>query len=200
MAMVPAKKKPVYPGPPIPCTTCMGDTAYLHYLGHLFAAVLKLVLIGIALPLLPLLVLDIPLPAALALMGSTFVIEYGAAPVGIGLGLHPVYVLVVLTCVAVAVTLFLFDIIDTLGEHSERVKGFLDRSAELGRKSGMLSKYGIYGLVPCVMTLGFYACPPVACVFGWKRDLSLLMIMAGYIGISIATVLLTMGIFDLFLR
>jgi len=178
----------------------MGDDTYIHYLEHVAGAVLKLVLIGIALPLLPLIVLDIPLPAALALMGSTFVIEYGAAPVGIGLGLPPAYVLFMLTCIALGVTLFLFDIIDTLGEHSERVKTFLDRSAKLGRKSTMLSKYGIYGLVPCVMTLGFYACPPVASVFGWKRDLSLLMIMAGYTGISISTVLLTLGIFDLFLR
>jgi hypothetical protein len=178
----------------------MEDEALSHYAGHIAVALAKLLLLAVALPLLFTFLFGLSLPATLALIGSTLVIEYGAAPVGIGLGLHPIYVLFTLTCIAFGVTLFLFDILDTLGEHSERVAGFLKRSEERGRNSPILSKYGIYGLVPCVMTLGFYVCPPISCVFGWKRDLSILMIMTGYTGISIATILLTLGIFDLFLR
>ncbi len=178
----------------------MADETLPHYAGHIAIALAKLLLLAVVLPLLPAFLLGLSVPSVLALIGSTLVIEYGAAPVGLGLGLHPLYVLVILTCIALGVTLFLFDILDTLGEHSERVKGFLKRSGERGRASPILSKYGIYGLVPCVMTLGFYVCPPISSVFGWKRDLSILMIMAGYIGISIATILLTLGIFDLLLR
>jgi hypothetical protein len=48
-----------------------------------------------------------------------------------------------------------------------------------------------------VVTLGFYVCPPVSWVLGWRRDRSILLIMAGYITISIVTILATMGIFSL---
>jgi hypothetical protein len=90
----------------------------------------------------------------------------------------------------------MFDIFDTLGEHSERIANFLAGSGERARQSKVLSQYGVYGLVPCVMTLGFYACPPIAWVFGWRRDLSILMTMAGYAAISIVTILVSLGIFD----
>jgi hypothetical protein len=82
-------------------------------------------------------------------------------------------------------------------EHSERVARFLEKSAEHARRSAVLSKYGMYGLIPCVMTLGFYVCPPVSWVFGWRRDLSIILIMAGYAAISIATIMLSAGIFSL---
>lgn len=178
----------------------MEDVPVTHYFEHLAGAVVKLLLIAIALPLLPAIVSGEPFAAVLALMTSTFVIEYGAAPIGIGMGLTPLYVLLVLTCIALGVTLFLFDIFDMMGEHSQRVARFLNHAGERARQSKILSKYGIYGLVPCVMTLGFYACPPVAWVFGWRRDVSILMIMTGYIAISVVTVLISLGIFDLLMK
>jgi hypothetical protein len=178
----------------------MADDSPPHYAGHLAFAFAELLVLAVVIPLIPAFLFGLSLPAVFAMIGSTLVIEYGAATVGLGLGLHPLYVLLILTSVALGVTLFLFGIIDTLQGHSERVNRFLQRSAERGRQSRILTSYGIYGLIPCVMTLGFYVCPPVSCVFGWKRDLSILMIMAGYIGISIATILVTIGIFDLVLR
>ncbi|WAC04178.1 MAG: small multi-drug export protein [Methanoregula sp.] len=178
----------------------MEDVPVTHYFEHLGVAVIKFVLIAIVLPLLPVLAFRDSLAPTIALMTSTFLIEYGAAPIGIGMGLHPFVVLFVLTCIAVGVTLFLFDIFDMMGEHSERVARFLKDSGERARKSKILSKYGIYGLVPCVMTLGFYACPPVAWVFGWRRDMSIMMIMTGYIAVSVLTVLISLGIFDLLVK
>jgi uncharacterized membrane protein len=178
----------------------MEDVPVTHYFEHLAGAIVKLLLIAIALPILPVIVFNEPFAPVLALMTSTFVIEYGAAPIGIGMGLNPFYVLFVLICIAVGVTLFLFDIFDMMGEHSERVARFLDAAGTRAKKSKILSKYGIYGLVPCVMTLGFYACPPIAWVFGWRRDISILMIMTGYCSVSVVTVLISMGIFDLLLR
>ena len=178
----------------------MEDVPVTHYFEHLAGATVKFVLIAIALPLLPVIMFNEPFSPVLALVTSTFVIEYGAATIGIGMGLDPFYVLFTLICIAVGVTLFLFDIFDMMGEHSERVARFLDSAGKKARQSKILSKYGIYGLVPCVMTLGFYACPPVAWVFGWRRDISILMIMTGYISISVLTLLISMGIFDLLLR
>jgi len=178
----------------------MEDVTFTHYLEHMAGAIAKFVLLAIVLPLLPVVIFNLSLPATIALITSTFVIEYGAAPVGIGLGLHPFFVFYVLVCIASGVIFFMFDIFDTLGEHSERIANFLARSGERAKQSKILSKYGIYGLVPCVMTLGFYVCPPVAWVFGWRRDFSILLTMAGYIGISLVTVLLSLGIFDLLFR
>lgn len=175
------------------------DDERKHPAGIIAVAIAKLLVLAGILPFLGTFVLGYSPAATTALVASTFIIEYGAAPVGLALGLPPLYVLFVLCSVALGVTLFLFGIIDALGEQSARVRGFLARSAERGEKSRILATYGIYGLIPCVMTLGFYVCPPVAGIFGWRRDLSVLMIMAGYTGISIATVLLTLGIFDIFL-
>ena len=176
----------------------MADTAPFPG-SHLGTGITGLVVLAFVLPIAAAYLIGYPTAPALALIGSTLIIEYGAGPVGLGLGLSPLYVLFTLCCVALGVTLFLFSLIDTLGERSERVKNFLQRSAEKGRRSRILTTYGIYGLIPCVITLGFYVCPPIAGVFGWKRDLSVLMIMTGYTGVSIATILLTTGIFDLFL-
>jgi uncharacterized membrane protein len=80
------------------------------------------------------------------------------------------------------------------------VKKFLAWSEEKGKKSRYIARYGIWGLVPCVMVLGFYVCPPVACVFGWNRDRAALLIMAGFVIIAAATILLTLGIIDIFVR
>ena len=168
-----------------------------HYLLRLFGTITKALLMVFVLPITPAILFTIPLPPTLALITSTLVIEYGAAPIGIGLGLNPVFVVYVLVCVALGVTLVLFDIFDILGEHSERVSRFLKKSSERAKQSSFLTKYGIYGLVPGVMTLGFYVCPPVSWVLGWPRNRSILLIMAGYIVISIVTILATMGIFSL---
>jgi len=178
----------------------MEDVEVTHYFEHLAGAIMKLLLIAIALPILPAIVFNEPYTPVLALVTSTFVIEYGAAPIGIGMGLNPFFVLFTLICIAVGVTLFLFDIFDMMGEHSERVARFLDSAGTRAKKSKILSKYGIYGLVPCVMTLGFYACPPIVWVFGWRRDLSILMIMTGYISVSVVTVLISTGIFNLLIK
>jgi len=167
------------------------------YLLQLCGAITKTLVLVVVLPLTPAFLYPIPIPSTLALITSTLIIEYGAVPIGIGLGLPPVFVLYVLACVALGVTLTLFDIFDVLGEHSERVSRFLKKSSERAKRSSFLTRYGTYGLVPGVMTLGFYVCPPVSWVLGWPRNRSILLIMAGYIIISIVTILATMGIFSL---
>jgi hypothetical protein len=167
------------------------------YLVPLLGAIIKALVLVVILPLTVAFLFTIPLPSTLALITSTLIIEYGAAAIGIGLGLHPVFVLYVLVCVALGVTLALFDFFDIMGEHSERVSQFLKKSSERAKQSSFLTKYGIYGLVPGVMTLGFYVCPPVSWVFGWPKNRSIFLIMTGYITISIVTILATMGIFSL---
>ena len=175
----------------------MEDVPFTHYLEHLWGALARFGLIAIILPVIPVVIFNLSLSATLALMTSTFVIEYGAAPVGIGLGLPPFFVFHVLVCIASGVLFFMLDIFDTQGEHSERIAKSLAGSGEKAWQSKILSKFGIFGPVPCVMTLGFYACPPIAWVFGWRRDLSIVMTMAGYAAISIVTILVSLGIFGM---
>jgi uncharacterized membrane protein len=164
-----------------------------HFLRDIGGAVTRGLFLTLVLPLLTAFLYGIPLSSSLALISGTFAIEYGAAALGIGLGLPPVYVLFVLACVATGVTLAMFDIFDILGEYSPRVSRFLKNSEERAHRSAILTKYGIFGLIPCVITLGFYACPAVSRVMGWRRDLSILLIMVGYISVSIVTLLATIG-------
>lgn len=139
------------------------------------------------------------LMVTLALMASTFVIEYGAAPVGIFGGLDRIFVLFVLSCIALGVTLLLFGLCETMEAHWPRVARFLEKSRSRVKTYPFLAKYGIVGLVPLVIILGFYVCAPAACILGWRRDHATILIMAGYIFASIVTILLTHGASMVFL-
>jgi hypothetical protein len=166
------------------------------YVRNLTVAITKGIVLVVVLPVAAAIIFGQSLPSTVALITSTLVIEYGAAPLGIGLGLSPVFVLFVLTCVALGITLFLFDMFDTLGRHSGRVARFLARSEDKVKQSKFISRYGMYGLVPCVLTLGFYVCPPVSWALAWRRDYCILLIMGGFIAISGILILATLGFFS----
>jgi hypothetical protein len=161
---------------------------------NLVVAISKGIVLVVVLPLAAAIIFAQSPATAIALITTTLVIEYGAAPIGIGLGLDPVFVLFVLTSVALGITLFLFDLFNTLGRHSGRAARFLVRSEEKIKQSKLISRYGMYGLVPCVLTLGFYVCPPVSWALSWRRDSCLLLIMGGFIAISGILILVTFGL------
>jgi Putative small multi-drug export protein len=162
------------------------SVSLLQHLGITLLICIGLVLV---LPLVLTLLLALPVTSTLALLAMTLVIEYGAAPGGIALGLPPGFVLVVLCSVALGMTLMLYSLFDTLATSSKRVDRFLARSQKRADQSSILANYGIFGLVPCVMILGFYVCPAIAWICGWRRDYAILLTMTGYILISIATIL-----------
>jgi hypothetical protein len=169
----------------------MTGNAFPPYIRQFIGAIIKCVGLVLLIPCAAAFLFSQSMPATLAIITSTLIIEYGAAPIGIGLGLHPVFVLLILTSVALGITLFMFDIFDTLGTH------FLARSEEKAKQFPYLSKYGIYGLVPCVLTLGLYVCPPLSWALAWHRNRSILLIMGGFIGISVILILLTLGLFSI---
>lgn len=178
----------------------MTSDAIPLYIRQFIGAIVKCVSLVLLIPCAAAFLFSQSIPATLAVITSTLIIEYGAAPIGIGLGLHPAFVLLVLTSVALGITLCMFDIFDTLGMHSERVARFLARSEEKAKQYPYLSRYGIYGLVPCVLTLGLYVCPPLSWALAWRRDRSILLIMGGFIGISVILILLTLGLFSIIFR
>lgn len=175
----------------MPDETCYG------YACQLIPALAQLLLFVIILPLILTYLAGLSPAAAMAFIGSTLIVEYGAAPVGIGLGFPPAFVLAILVSVALGVTLFLFSIIAFFHDQPGRIRSFLLRAEERGKRSDLFARYGVAGLIPCVMVLGFYVCPPVSALFGWRRDASILMIMTGYIIAATATIFLTLGIVSL---
>jgi hypothetical protein len=189
-------KIPVYPFLHNTSMNQMECSPHPLYVRNLVVAISKGLLLVVVLPLVAAIIFSQSPAATIALITTTLVIEYGAAPIGIGLGLHPAFVLLILTFVALGITLLLFDLFDTLGRHSERVARFLLRSEEKVKQSKLISRYGIYGLVPCVLTLGFYVCPPVSWALAWRREYCIVLIMGGFIAISGILILVTLGLFN----
>jgi uncharacterized membrane protein len=177
----------------------MENNTPVHSFRHKAGVLAVSAALAIVLPLAVAAVTRQSLPVTLALMGSTFLIEYGAAPVGILGGLDPLFVLFVLACIALGVTLLLFGLCGSLAEHWPRFARFLERTRGRAEGSRILAQYGILGLLPLVIILGFYVCAPVACIFGWRRDHATLLIMAGYLFACIVTILATLGILDVIL-
>lgn len=169
----------------------------ISFLTRLTSALSKGIMLTLVVPLGIALIFNIPTIETLGLIGSTLLIEYGAAPVGIALGLPAVFVIFVLSCVALGVIVALFDIFDSIGDHSERIQNFLERTRKQAAESVILARYGIYGLIIIVLTLGFYICPAVAWVCGWDRKRSILFTMAGYVIFCAIMIVITGDIMSL---
>jgi hypothetical protein len=167
-------------------------------LRHIGAALGRGVLVAIILPLLPVLLFNLPLMPTLALIATGFVIEFGAAPVGLTLGLPPLFVFYVLVCTETGIFLGLFDIFDTIGHTSAPVAGFLEKTRHLLRTNSFADRYGILGLIPCEILLGVYINAPVAWVLGWREDYSLALTMAAYLVALAVTILATAGFLALY--
>lgn len=152
------------------------------------------ILLILILPLVPALILGYPVMPALAMIGTSLVIESTAAPVGIALGLPPLYVFFVLVCTESGIFLCLYDIFDTIGHSSPQVAAILEKSRHYADDSPSLKKYGILGLVPLELLLGVYANAPVAWVLGWREDHSLILTLIGYLPQLIVTILICIGL------
>ena len=159
------------------------------FLTRLTGALSKGIILVLVFPLAVALLFTLNPMSTLTLIGTTLVIEYGAAPVGIVLGLPPVFIFLVLSSVCLGVMIALYDIFDSLSDHSERIRNFLDRSRKRAAESKILSRYGIYGLVIVALTLGFYLCPPISWVCGWDRRTSIICTMAGYCVVTLALII-----------
>ena len=168
------------------------------FLKHIAAALARGVFIAIVLPLIPVLLFGYSLMPTLALIGSGFLLEYGAAPVGIALGLSPLFVIWVLVCTETGIFLLLFDIFDSVGHTWPPVAGLLETTRQFIHRHSFAERYGILGLVPCEIIIGVYANTPVSWVLGWNRYRSLAFTMIGYIPCLILTVLATIGLIGMY--
>jgi len=151
--------------------------------------------ISIGVPVLVSISTGAPLSAIMALAGSAFLIEYGAVVPGIALGIGFYPTILIISSVALAVILTSFELFDLLARKFGRVEHFLER-VENGRITGFINHYGIWGLVPGIMVVGFYVCPAVSWIFSWKRSYSVILMMTGYVVSAVAIYLITTGIIN----
>lgn len=154
-------------------------------------AFLALVVVPSLLALLP----GIRSDHLLALIGSTLLIESGAPVAGVALGLPPGVVLILVCSVALGVVLLIFTLLDTLDADSPRVSNLLERVRQRYIRSKTLQTYGIYGLVPGMVILGFMICPPIAWLVGWNRRQAVLLMMLGFIIAATGTLAAATGFF-----
>ena len=164
------------------------------FLRHTAAALAQGILIAFGLPLMTVVLFGYPLMPTLALIGSGFFIEYGAAPVGIALGLSPLFVFWVLVCTETGIFLGLYGIFDAIGHTWPPVANLLERTTQYVRKSTLAERFGIVALIPCEILIGVYANAPVSWVLGWQKYRSLAFTMAGYIPSLAITILATIGL------
>lgn len=150
------------------------------FLRHMLTALAKGILVAGVLPLLAALVLHIPAGPVLALIGSGLIIEYGAAPVGLALGLSPGFVFFALICTATGIFLCLYDTCESVGQTWEPVQRFLEKSRRFASDTTLVGRYGIIGLIPCVILFGLYVNAPVAWLLGWGKYPALILTTAGF--------------------
>ncbi len=157
------------------------------------------VTLALVLPLGGACVLGLSPAAAVALVASAFVIEYGSIPIGIGLGLPVHYVVPAATSIEAGIFLGLFGLLDTIRTASGRVAHFLAWTHGMVTRSRMFDRYGIYGLFPAEIIIGVYLCAPASWLFGWHKWRSFAITMAGYCVAAVATTLATLGFIHYFL-
>ena len=155
------------------------------------------VLLILVLPLLPAIILNYPVIATLATIGTGLILESTAAPVGIALDLSPAYVFYILVCTEAGLFLCMYDIFETIGHGSPRISRFLEKSRHFADSSPTLKKYGILGLIPCEILFGVYLNAPLAWVLGWREDYSLALTLIGYLPQLVITIWIGTGLLNL---
>jgi hypothetical protein len=158
----------------------------------------KVILFALILPFLLAVLLGYPFLLTLALIGSGFLLEYGAAPVGIALGLNPFFVGWVLVCAEIVIFFGLFEILDSLGHTWTPVTNFLEKGRQTVHRSILVEMHGIFGLISCEILIGVYANVPISWVLGWNKYLSLALTLIGYIPSLVLTILTTVGLVGAF--
>ena len=168
-------------------------------LKHIARALGRGVFCALILPLVTAVLFSLPLSPTLALIGSGLLIEDGAAPVGIALGLPPLFIFYVLVCTEIGIFLGLFDIFDTIGHTYEPVTRFLEKSRRFVHQEATIERYGILALIPSAILLGVYVNAPAAWVLGWREEYALVLTMAAYCLALVITIILSLGLVQVYL-
>jgi Putative small multi-drug export protein len=169
---------------------------YFTILRQLAKALMIIIGIGIALPLIIGYISGITPGLILALIAATLALQATASPVGVGLGLPPAIIMAVMICFALGMVLGIYEILDTMALTSPKVKGWLDKTEQ---KMSKLKKFQKYGAFACIFIswipgLGLYSTPMIAWVLRWNKWLSIICTVFGFSLVAAFFMLLTLGI------
>ena len=139
-------------------------------------------------------ILGMPFSKVIALIGSTFALEFLAIPVGIELDLNWVYVLLEAISVGMGIFVLLLGLFEFLGSRSQKIVNLL---LKLRWRMKRLEKYGVYGLIPGVFFLGVYGCAAIVWTSGWSVKRSTISTAIGYIIAATIVLLATLGVLRL---
>ncbi|HUU76216.1 MAG TPA: hypothetical protein VMW63_09025 [Methanoregulaceae archaeon] len=153
--------------------------------------------LSIVFPVLVSMAADIPLSRTMVLVGSVFLIEYGSVVPGIALGIEIVPLFLIISSVALSVILTSLEIFYLLSTRSDPVCHFLER-VRIGKFTGFISQYGVWGLVPGIIVVGFYICPAISWIFSWRRRTCVILMMGGYLAGALSIYLAATGIIRIF--
>ncbi len=160
---------------------------------HLAGLVLNPAIFFLVLPLTLSLLLGVPAPSALVLIGAAFVIEYGAIAPALAMGLDLLFSMAVISLVCLGVLLTSYEIFDLLSFRSEKIRAFLARVEGIRITRG-LRRYGILALVPGMAVAGFYVCPAAAWIIGWRKGEAIVVMFAGFLASAIIVALITLNL------
>jgi len=148
-------------------------------------------LLIVILPLLFATAFDVSPSLTMKVVGSTFVLEYLAIPLGIALKLPPLCVFLTVVSAGIGIFILALGIFHLLGAQSQRLVTFLLKWRGRVRR---LQKYGIYGLIPGATFLGVYGCAALVWFLGWDTRQSTLFTIIGFVLISAILLFSSIGI------
>lgn len=148
-------------------------------------------LLIVILPLLFATAFDVSPSLTMKVVGSTFVLEYLAIPLGIALKLPPLCVFLTVVSTGIGIFILALGIFHLLGARSQRLVNFL---LKWRGRVWRWEKYGTYGLIPGVIILGVDGCAALVWFLGWNIRRSTLFTIIGFVLISAILLFSSVGI------
>ena len=139
----------------------------------------------------------VTLVEAAAVVGTTLLLEYAASATAALLSLPVLYSLLVPVWTAGGLILAQFLLFDAFSGGPGRVAAFLRRARERGEHS-FFHRYGIAGLIPGIWVVGFYVCPAIAWLMGWRRLHAVSLMLTSYIVAMVLTWAAATGLLTMF--
>ena len=169
---------------------------YYSILRQLSKAIIIILAVGIAIPLVIGYIFGIQPGKIFLLITSTLALQATAAPVGVKLNLPPAIILAVMGLFAVGMVVGIYEILDTLALSSVRVKKVLDKTEQKLSKLKRFQKYGGFAclFISSIPGLGLYSTPIIAWILRWNKWLSIVCTIIGFILVSIVFLLISLGL------
>ncbi|MBP1928869.1 putative Na+-dependent transporter [Methanolinea mesophila] len=150
---------------------------------RIMLALLFLIVLSLAVPLIFGAVLGVDAAVILAFIGATFALQAASPPIGLAFGLSPWFILLIMAFFALGIVVAIREACDALALVSTRVRAWIARLEQKTEKHPFIKRYGA---VSCIMIawipgIGLYGTPVISWILRWKRVPSLLFTTLGFV-------------------